>query len=266
MADPRETGIRVSASFPAAVGHTHWDWSSSNPALPLRGLTRERLWALDAGPHVASSACCCPLDPFGRRSADRFTRLLPAGSGTPDRTRQTFATAHPFARRHRRALQGYIWPSVYWIVFHAAAPCTLLNDCHPRPVNSHGIRKDRSRESQRLSRDLIVLALFLQEGVPHAFLARCQAGSVGSSRVPFVAPWATSGPFVGHAGPIPVLGLPAPCASSADQPVRPAALERSLERWPANPFDWPRSSAACFQGALPGRIDAWVGHIAVRRT
>ena len=80
-ADPRETGIRVSASFPAAVGHTHWDWSSSNPALPLRGLTRERLSALDAGPHVASSACYCPLNPFGRRSADRFTRLLPAGSG-----------------------------------------------------------------------------------------------------------------------------------------------------------------------------------------
>ena len=81
MADPRETGIRVLASFPAAVGHTHWDWSSSSPALPLRGLTRERLSALDAGPHVASSACYCPLNPFGRRSADRFTRLLPAGSG-----------------------------------------------------------------------------------------------------------------------------------------------------------------------------------------
>ena len=80
-AHPRGTGIRVSASFPAAVGHTHWDWSSSNPALPLRGLTRERLSARDAGPHVASSACYCPLDPFGRRSADRFTRLLPAGSG-----------------------------------------------------------------------------------------------------------------------------------------------------------------------------------------
>src|SRR5262245_39304834 len=81
MADPRETGIRVSASFPAAVGHTHWDGSSSDPALPLRGLTRERLWALDAGPHVASSAGCCPPNPFGRRSADRLTRLLPAGSG-----------------------------------------------------------------------------------------------------------------------------------------------------------------------------------------
>src|SRR5262245_61372605 len=80
-AHPRETGIRVSASFPAAVGHTHWDWGSSNPALPLRGLTCERLSALDAGPHVASSACCCPPNPFGRRSADRLTRLLPAGSG-----------------------------------------------------------------------------------------------------------------------------------------------------------------------------------------
>jgi hypothetical protein len=80
-AHPRETGIRGSASFPAAVGHTHWDWSSSHPALPLRGLTRERLLARDAGPHIASSACYCPLSPFGRRSADCLTRLLPAGSG-----------------------------------------------------------------------------------------------------------------------------------------------------------------------------------------
>ena len=75
----QESGF--SASFPTAVGHTHWDWSSSNPALPLRGRTRERLSALDAEPHVASSACYCPLNPFGRRSADRLTRLLPAGSG-----------------------------------------------------------------------------------------------------------------------------------------------------------------------------------------
>ena len=80
MAYPRETGIRVSASFPAVIEPTHWDWSSRNPALPLRGLTRERLSALDAGPHDASSACCGPLDPLGRRSADRLTRLLPAGS------------------------------------------------------------------------------------------------------------------------------------------------------------------------------------------
>ena len=78
---PRETGIRVAASFPAVTVHTHWNWSSSNSALPLRGLTCERLWARDAGLHVASSACYGPLNPFGRRSADRFTRLLPAGSG-----------------------------------------------------------------------------------------------------------------------------------------------------------------------------------------
>src|SRR5436309_4764409 len=62
---PREAGIRVSASFPAVTEHTHWNWSSSNPALPMRGLTRERLSTLDAGSHVASSACYCPLAPFG---------------------------------------------------------------------------------------------------------------------------------------------------------------------------------------------------------
>src|SRR5271157_1357157 len=101
MAYPRETGIRVSASFPAVIEPTHWDWSSSNPALPMRGLTRERLSALDAGPHDASSACCCPLDPFGRRLADRFTRLLPAGSGAlptrPDKPlpRRTHSSIRP---------------------------------------------------------------------------------------------------------------------------------------------------------------------------
>src|SRR6476659_4483869 len=52
---PRETGIRVSAPFPAVTEHTPWDWSSSNPALPMRGLTRERLSTLDAGSHIASS-------------------------------------------------------------------------------------------------------------------------------------------------------------------------------------------------------------------
>ena len=59
----QESGF--SASFPAVIEPTHWDWSSSNPALPMRGLTRERLSTRDAGSHVASSACCCPLAPFG---------------------------------------------------------------------------------------------------------------------------------------------------------------------------------------------------------
>src|SRR6516225_7536664 len=88
---------------PVVVGHTHWDWSSSNPALPLRGLTRERLSALDAGPHVASSACCCPLNPFGRRSADRFTRLLPAGSGLSRQDQTNLCHGAPLRRSHRRA-------------------------------------------------------------------------------------------------------------------------------------------------------------------
>ena len=101
MADPRETGIRVSASFPAVIEPTHWDWSSSNPALPMRGLTRERLSALDAGPHDASSACCCPLDPFGRRSADRFTRLLPAGSGNSRQDQTNLCHGAPIRRSDR---------------------------------------------------------------------------------------------------------------------------------------------------------------------
>src|SRR5271166_5150202 len=113
MAYPRETGIRVSASFPAVIEPTHWDWSSSNPALPMRGLTRERLSALDAGPRDASSACCCPLDPFGRRLADRFTRLLPAGSGAlptrPDKPlpRRTHSSIRP----KRSALRPLVQPN-----------------------------------------------------------------------------------------------------------------------------------------------------------
>jgi hypothetical protein len=38
----------------------------------------------------------------------------------------------------RRALLGRLWPYVGWIGFHAAAPCSLLNDGHPRPVNADG--------------------------------------------------------------------------------------------------------------------------------
>ena len=96
LARPRARCSRVAQGSEAADSYTvirtnctncsgceRLHWSSSNPALPMRGLTRERLSALHAGPQVASSACCCPLNPFGRRSADRFTRLLPAGSGVP---------------------------------------------------------------------------------------------------------------------------------------------------------------------------------------
>ena len=108
-AEPRETGIRVSASFPAVIEPTHWDWSSSNPALPMRGLTRERLSALDAGPHDASSACCCPLDPFGRRLADRFTRLLPAGSGHSRQDQTNLNHGAPLRSDDTDARSGLAW-------------------------------------------------------------------------------------------------------------------------------------------------------------
>ena len=39
-------------------------------------------------------------------------------------------------RRHRSALRVCLGPPGGWIGFHAAAPCSLLNDCHPRPVNA----------------------------------------------------------------------------------------------------------------------------------
>ena len=38
---------------------------------------------------------------------------------------------------HRRALRGCPWPHGGLIGIHAAAPCSLLNNCHPRPVNAY---------------------------------------------------------------------------------------------------------------------------------
>ena len=31
---------------------------------------------------------------------------------------------------------------VGWIGFHAAAPCSLLNNCHPQPLNAYTLRSD----------------------------------------------------------------------------------------------------------------------------
>jgi hypothetical protein len=36
-----------------------------------------------------------------------------------------------------RAVRGCLWPSGGRIGFDAAAPYSLLNDCHPRPVNAY---------------------------------------------------------------------------------------------------------------------------------
>src|SRR5690242_3315297 len=40
---------------------------------------------------------------------------------------------------HRRALRGCLWPHVGWIGLHPLASSSLLNDCHPRPVNEYGV-------------------------------------------------------------------------------------------------------------------------------
>jgi hypothetical protein len=53
----------------------------------------------------------------------------------------------PFVRQHRRALQGYLWPYGDWVGFHAAAPCSLLNDWHPRPVNAYAPARGRKHQS-----------------------------------------------------------------------------------------------------------------------
>src|SRR5262245_59390364 len=44
-------------------------------------------------------------------------------------------------------------PIGYWIGFHAAAPCSLLNDCHPRPLNAVPLIIQHSPTSVALRRD-----------------------------------------------------------------------------------------------------------------
>src|SRR5262249_5085146 len=74
---PPEAGIRVSASFPAVIEHTHWDWGSSHPALPMRGLTRSGSRSLDARPYAASPTCCFPPLPFGAGRCDVLSAFFP---------------------------------------------------------------------------------------------------------------------------------------------------------------------------------------------
>src|SRR5262249_44137024 len=89
-----EAGIRVSASFPAVAERTHWDWGSSNPALPMRGLTRSDSRSLDARPYAASPTCCFPPVPFGGGRWDVLSAFFQRSRDSPDKTRQTLTTAH----------------------------------------------------------------------------------------------------------------------------------------------------------------------------
>jgi hypothetical protein len=98
----------------------------------------------------------------GGSNRDLRTRRPPEGAKGPSRTRPTVAggschqgcagvpvplgslagnertaALRASVRRHRRALHGCLWPYVGWSGFHPAAPCSLLNDCHPRPVNAY---------------------------------------------------------------------------------------------------------------------------------
>jgi hypothetical protein len=58
-------------------------------------------------------------------------------------------------RRHRRALRSCLCFYVGWIGLHAATPYSLLNDCHPRPVNAnHTTAKRRVRRSPWQPRSL----------------------------------------------------------------------------------------------------------------
>ena len=54
----------------------------------------------------------------------------------------------PVDQTHRRALRGCLWPYGGWTGFHAAAPSSLVNGCHPRPVNGCGPTSIVGRRSQ----------------------------------------------------------------------------------------------------------------------
>ena len=62
-------------------------------------------------------------------------------------------------RRHRRTLRGYLWPYGGWIGVHAAAPGSLLNDCHPQPVNARTLRYLALFGSRRTASSWSVIAL-----------------------------------------------------------------------------------------------------------
>src|SRR5262249_55970889 len=49
----------------------------------------------------------------------------------------THVLLHASVRRHRRTLRGCLWPYGGWIGFRAAAPCSLRNGRHPRPVSAY---------------------------------------------------------------------------------------------------------------------------------
>ena len=78
-----------------------------------------------------------PSDPGScdRRRA-RLDALRQAGRGA-EGIHQARA---PCARRSDHTptrLQGCLWPYVGWIGVKPTAPCSRLNDCHPRPVNAY---------------------------------------------------------------------------------------------------------------------------------
>jgi hypothetical protein len=58
------------------------------------------------------------------RSSNRSACRLVRGSGAVGPTR-------------RRVFEDCLWPNGGQISFHAAAPCSHLNGCHPRPVNAY---------------------------------------------------------------------------------------------------------------------------------
>jgi hypothetical protein len=96
-------------------------------------------------PSSASSCRPCRVrrPPTRGPPADLFSRLTQCDSPPSllrhvcpvNRLRAGVRFCAP-VRRHRRGPRGWLWPSVGWIGFHAGAPCSRMNNCHHRPVNS----------------------------------------------------------------------------------------------------------------------------------
>jgi hypothetical protein len=84
---------------------------------------------------------------FAQVASEQIEMMLqlldPVGEPAIVLERDTEGTANGrgyFGRSNRRVLRGCLWPYVGRIGFHAAAPCSLLNECHPRPVNAYRLQ------------------------------------------------------------------------------------------------------------------------------
>ena len=96
---------------------THWGLShSAEPGLDSSGVERRPLL-------------------LGTTLTDPVIYVALAATFAPPELSTSYTTDSPLNATIPRT--GCLWPDVGWIDPDVAAPCALLNDCHPRPVNAY---------------------------------------------------------------------------------------------------------------------------------